>query len=141
MELSFFVPGNIAFSEPQIALEMCFLVSHCNIVTNSMRCRERKIELQKYRHTAQKWSLSLRVSSANINKPAVSCGFGHIYWRNPQWKTSYFIQWYRNMWGEKHHFPPTALPPSCVSFWYFFGNPLPYFPNYALFEWRTFNQD
>ena len=54
MELSFFVPGNIAFSEPQIALEMCFLVSHCNIVTNSMRCRERKIELQKYRHTAQK---------------------------------------------------------------------------------------
>ena len=21
-----------------------------------------------------------------------SCGFGHIYWRNPKWKTSFFVQ-------------------------------------------------
>ena len=20
-------------------------------------------------------------------------GFGHIYWRNPEWKTSFFVQW------------------------------------------------
>ena len=22
-----------------------------------------------------------------------NCGFGHIYWRNPYWKTSFFVQW------------------------------------------------
>ena len=25
---------------------------------------------------------------------SVSCGFGHIYWRNPYWKTSFFVQWH-----------------------------------------------
>ena len=25
-----------------------------------------------------------------MTKPAVSCRFGRIYWRNPQWKTSFF---------------------------------------------------
>ena len=33
----------------------------------------------------------------DINKlwtgTSLSCGFGHIYWRNPQWKTSFFAQW------------------------------------------------
>ena len=37
----------------------------------------------------KKWSLPLRISSVNVN---VSCGFGHIYGRNPQWKTSFFVQ-------------------------------------------------
>ena len=27
-------------------------------------------------------------------KSAVSCEFGHIYWRNPLWKTSFFVQGY-----------------------------------------------
>ena len=44
------------------------------------------------RITAQ-WSFPLRISSVNVAKSAVSCGFGHIYWRNPQWKTSFFVQW------------------------------------------------
>ena len=30
----------------------------------------------------RKWSSSLRISSVNVTKSAVSCGFGHIYWRN-----------------------------------------------------------
>ena len=38
----------------------------------------------------KKWSCSLRISSVNVTNSAVSCGFGHIYWRNPQWKT-YFL--------------------------------------------------
>ena len=29
----------------------------------------------------------------NKIQSAVSCGFGHIYWRNPQRKTSFFGQW------------------------------------------------
>ena len=28
-----------------------------------------------------------------MTKPAGNCGFGHIYWRNSQWKTSFFVQW------------------------------------------------
>ena len=35
----------------------------------------------------------MRISSVNVTKSAVSCGVGHVYWRNPQWKTSFFVQW------------------------------------------------
>ena len=31
----------------------------------------------------KKWSFPLRISSVNVTKSAVSCGIGHIYWRNP----------------------------------------------------------
>ena len=41
----------------------------------------------------KKWSFPLRISSVNVTKTAVSCGFGHIYWRNPEWKNSFFVQW------------------------------------------------
>ena len=35
------------------------------------------------------------ISSVNVTKSAVSGGFGHIYWRNPLWKTSFFrAVWY-----------------------------------------------
>ena len=35
-------------------------------------------------YTAQKkWSFPLTISSWNVSKSAVCCGFGHIYWRNP----------------------------------------------------------
>ena len=33
--------------------------------------------------TAQKWSLSLRISSVSVTKPAIFDGFAYIYWRNP----------------------------------------------------------
>ena len=32
---------------------------------------------------SKKWSFSLRICSENVTQSAVSCGFGHIYWRNP----------------------------------------------------------
>ena len=38
----------------------------------------------------KKLSFPLRISSINVTKSAVSCGFGHIY-LNPQWKTSFFV--------------------------------------------------
>ena len=28
-----------------------------------------------------------------MTKSAGNCGFGHIYWRNPSWKTSFFVQY------------------------------------------------
>ena len=31
----------------------------------------------------KKWSSPLMISSVNVAKSAVSCGFGHIYWINP----------------------------------------------------------
>ena len=41
----------------------------------------------------KKLSFSLRISSVNVTKSAVSCEFGHIYRRNPKWNTSFFVQW------------------------------------------------
>ena len=38
----------------------------------------------------KKWSFALNISSVNDAKSAGKCGFGHIYWRNPLWKTSFF---------------------------------------------------
>ena len=40
----------------------------------------------------KKWSLPLRISPVNVTKSAGKCGFGHIYWGNPYWKTSFFAQ-------------------------------------------------
>ena len=40
----------------------------------------------------KKLSFPLRISSVNVIKSAVSYGFGHIYWRNPYWNTSFFVQ-------------------------------------------------
>ena len=41
----------------------------------------------------KKWSFLLRrISSVNVTKSAANCGFGHIDWRNPLWKTSFFVQ-------------------------------------------------
>ena len=49
-----------------------------------------------YQNCTKKWSFPLRLSSVNMTKSAVSCRFGHIYWRNHNWKTSLFAQckWY-----------------------------------------------
>ena len=44
-------------------------------------------------HKNPKWSFPLRISSVNVTKSAGNCGFGHIYWRNPSWKTPFFVQW------------------------------------------------
>ena len=35
-----------------------------------------------YSFIQKKWSFPLRISSVNVTKSAVSCEFGHIYWRN-----------------------------------------------------------
>ena len=40
----------------------------------------------------RKWSFPLGISLVNVIKSAVSCWFGYISWRNPEWKTSFFVQ-------------------------------------------------
>ena len=38
----------------------------------------------------KKWSFPLRISIVNVTKSATNCRCGHIYRKNPQWKTSFF---------------------------------------------------
>ena len=40
-------------------------------------------QVNTYIKLHKKWSFSLRISSVNVTKSTVNCGFGHIYWRNP----------------------------------------------------------
>ena len=46
------------------------------------------MSLRELNDTAQKMKFSIKDF---FSKSAVSCRFGHIYWRNPQWKTSFFL--------------------------------------------------
>ena len=39
-------------------------------------------------------SFQWRISSVNMTKSTVSCGFGHTYCGNLQRKTSFFVQWF-----------------------------------------------
>ena len=41
-------------------------------------------------HCTKNWRFSLRICSENVTKFTVFCGFGGIYWRNSQWKLSFF---------------------------------------------------
>ena len=52
----------------------------------------RKLPLYFIKHCT-KWSFPLRLSSVNVSKSAGNYGFGQTYWRNPWWKSSYFVQW------------------------------------------------
>ena len=49
--------------------------------------------LHLYTNTAHKMKFPLSISSVNVTKSAVSSGFGHIYWRSSEWKSSFFVQW------------------------------------------------
>ena len=42
-------------------------------------------------YCTKKWSFPLRISSVNVTESPGNCGFGHIYWRNPSWTTSFFV--------------------------------------------------
>ena len=56
-------------------------------------------------HCTKKWSFPLRIPSVNMTKSTVSGESGHIYWRNPWWKTSFYVQWIlRNRYKAINHF-------------------------------------
>ena len=40
----------------------------------------------------KKWSFLWRISSENVTKCAVSCGFGHIYWGNTYVKRHFLFR-------------------------------------------------
>ena len=43
-------------------------------------------------YCTKKFSFPLRISSVNVTKSAGNCVYGHIYWRYPQWKASFFVR-------------------------------------------------
>ena len=47
-------------------------------------------------------SFPLKISSVNVTKSAENCGFGHIYWRNLERKTSRFGQLFQPFIEEKY---------------------------------------
>ena len=51
-----------------------------------------KHEVVKVRITAQTMKFSIKEFFSKVTKSARKCGFGHIYWINPLWKTSFFVQ-------------------------------------------------
>ena len=51
-----------------------------------------KHEVVKVRITAQTMKFSIKEFFSKVTKSARKCGFGHNYWINPLWKTSFFVQ-------------------------------------------------
>ena len=47
----------------------------------------------------EKWSFRRRISPVNVTKLVGNSGFGHIYWRNPSWKTLFFLS---ESWNNCH---------------------------------------
>ena len=54
----------------------------------------------KCNNTAQKMKLSIKNFFSK-------CGFGHIYWKNPQWKTSFFVQCKKVEYNENLYYRTT----------------------------------
>ena len=43
-----------------------------------------------FKYTLHKrWSFPLRISLVDVTKSLEYCGLGHIYWKNPKWKTPF----------------------------------------------------
>ena len=57
------------------------------------RCCFASLSDQLPEHCTKIWHFLLSISSVNVTKSAVSCGFGHTYWRNLWWKASFFVPW------------------------------------------------
>ena len=64
----------------------------CKFRMNPKCCKRKIIVSLDIRTLHKKWSFSLRILSVNMTKSADSCGFGHIYWKYPSRKTSFFME-------------------------------------------------
>ena len=56
----------------------------------NLRKKVRVLLVRKCYTAQKKWSFPSRISSVNVTKSSGNCGFGHFYWRNPQWKLHFF---------------------------------------------------
>ena len=71
----------------------CFLVSE--VCTFNLSPLSRGLAFPERSDAAlhKNWSFPLRISLVYVTKSTVSRVFGHIYWRNLLWKTSFFAQY------------------------------------------------
>ena len=53
-------------------------------------------------YTAQTMKFSIKDFFSKCDNSAVSCRFGHIYWRNPEWKTSFLCSVTQQKKEEEH---------------------------------------
>ena len=80
-----------------VRLVSCFAVS-CNTQIHPFSwifqsLQEANVHVNKILRTctAQKIKFSYQgFFSVNVTESTISCGFGHIYWKIPHWKTSFF---------------------------------------------------
>ena len=86
----------INFAKTNVCLRIC-QIFHCTVHSSSVtrfRRRFKKISqrimellcqnyISNYWHCTKNKAFLLRIPSVNVTKSVVSCGFGHIYWRNP----------------------------------------------------------
>ena len=66
--------------------EACYLSRYMIIKHMKEKFRQAKmmfVIMPIQYNTAQKMRFSIKISSVNLTKSAVSCGFGHMYLRNP----------------------------------------------------------
>ena len=68
------------FNYPEF-VSTCKKSDYLIILTHFPNYQAKQFSENPIRH--KKWSFPLKMSSANATKSAVSCGFGHIYLRNP----------------------------------------------------------
>ena len=77
----------------------------CSVQSNNTlfrrRCCFASLSYQLPEHCAKIYFL-LSISSVNVTKSAVSCGFGHTYWRNLWWKASFFVPWNKMLFTTLH---------------------------------------
>ena len=63
----------------------------CNVI--KLWCM-RHLSLEGKTTLHKKCNFLWKISSVIVTKSAVSCGFGHIYWRNAWWKCSFLCSVY-----------------------------------------------
>ena len=73
-----------------------------------------------------------------MTKSAGNFGFGHIYWRNPSWKTSCFVQCLRNYHRYLGQWKTISICESIITFHYVIHNfQLAKFSRWISFYWRS----
>ena len=82
------VPGNISYRDSVRHRKKIFIISTSLVKDLRMKvlnhCLKNSFaKFQFFPAPHKKWNFSLKISSVNVTKSAVSCRFRYIYWRNP----------------------------------------------------------
>ena len=74
------LPKNVdCFPHYLFIAKLILIITHLNWKMNIFNIASNGPKLALHK----KWCFTLAISSVNVTKSAVPCGFGHMYWRNP----------------------------------------------------------